>query len=375
MTTVSISTLFAVASAQAIFDFGLGVARTLGLPVTSWRTGDPTRSLYKYLAEALAALEGVNAESIKAGFLSVAEEDWLTVLAYEVYNVERQEATYATPTIVLENTLGALYEVENVGQITVKCSATGKTYHNTTLGTLAPGPGTSLSLEFEADEAGSDSSVQPDEVDEIVTTMLGVEIASSSLAIARDRQEDPELREQCRATTGALSPNGPADAYEFVARNPDLTGVGDVTRAKAVAESDDGSVIVYIAGVDGPVDPASVDAVYEAIIVWATPLCITPTVENASALEVPITATIAGLNLPGVADFDDIGTTALERLFADTDQVAIGENLSRSAIIAALQEAYEDAGARRVSVTLSVPAADVEPAENELCVMGTVSLS
>ena len=57
MPTIPVTSLFIVKTAAEIFALGREVAQALGLPVTSWRTGDPTRSLYKYLAEVLAILE------------------------------------------------------------------------------------------------------------------------------------------------------------------------------------------------------------------------------------------------------------------------------------------------------------------------------
>ena len=146
----SVTTLFTVETAAKIFSTGLELASALGLPVTSWRAGDPTRSYYKFVAQKLAALDGVSGEYIKAGFLSTATKKWLTVLAFEVYNVTRGEATYANPTVTVTNTGGGHYEVE-AGDLTFKNSITGKTYHNTSGGTLSSG--TTLTFDLVADEA------------------------------------------------------------------------------------------------------------------------------------------------------------------------------------------------------------------------------
>jgi hypothetical protein len=61
MTLFSDTALLVVNTAATLYDRGLAIARVLGLPVTSWRTGDPTRSLYKYLATVLASQEEQNA--------------------------------------------------------------------------------------------------------------------------------------------------------------------------------------------------------------------------------------------------------------------------------------------------------------------------
>jgi hypothetical protein len=85
--SIQVAALIAVQTAAQYLDAGLELAATYGLPVTTWRAGDPTRTLYKFLAESLAERDGVIAEFIKGGWLSLAEGDWLEVLADEVYGV------------------------------------------------------------------------------------------------------------------------------------------------------------------------------------------------------------------------------------------------------------------------------------------------
>ena len=73
--------LFSVQSLGTILDRGLALAESLGLPVTSWRVGDPTRTLYYFLAEILAAREDQTSEFIRSAALSTARGDWLKVVA------------------------------------------------------------------------------------------------------------------------------------------------------------------------------------------------------------------------------------------------------------------------------------------------------
>lgn len=367
MSKLAVGALFAVQTAAQFLEFGLGVARIAGLPVDTWRAGDPTRSLYKYLAEALASLDATNAEYIKAGFLSSAAGEWLTVLAWEVYGVERVEATPATPTVTITNNGGGFYPIEP-GDLIVRNTVTDQTYRNTNAGTLSAGA--TVTFELEADEAGSDGSVAENEIDEIVApALLGCEIVSSTAAVGTDEQSNESLREQCRATTGALSPNGPADAYEYVARNPELTGVSDVTRARTVDDSDTGEVTLYIASPSGAVAGASVTAVQDAIERWATPLCITPTVVSANAVTVNVTSTLEGPDLP--ADAAALVEARIGALFA---AAAISDGsgfVSRSELIAAHHAALPTL--RRV--VLTAPAADVVLAAGEVPAPGAFSVS
>ncbi len=375
MTVLSVTALFVVQTAAEILEAGLGLAESLGLPVTSWRSGDPTRSLYHYLAEKLATLDTVQATHVKNGWLSSAVADanesgtseWLKILALEVYGVTATEATYATPTVTVTNTGGGFYVVD-AGDLTFKASALDKTYHNTTAGTLSAAA--TVTFDLVADEAGSDSTVGVDEVDELVTTLLGVVVDSSTAAVANDEQAPDAIAEQCRATLGALSPDGPPDAYEYVVRNAELTGVTDITKAKSTGDSTTGIVTVYVAGPSGPVAGASVTAAQAAINIWATPLTITATVANATGVTINVTATVSGEDIP--ADADDLCTTALEALFATFN---IGETVPTSAIIATIHTTMVDEGATDVIVTLTLPAANTTMTASQVAALGAVTIT
>jgi hypothetical protein len=300
--------LFGVRTAASFLAGIIADAQALGLIVTSWRVGDPTRSTFTALARALGTKENALAELAKSAFVTDCSGDWLTILAREVYGIERVEATYATSTISVTNTGGGVYPIAARSWI-FKNTVSGKTYRNlVALPTLSGGM--SATIDVEAVEPGSSSNALANEIDALVTTKLGVVITASTAAVGLDQQDDEPLREQCRASRGALSPNGPADAYEYVARNPALTGVLDITRATSDADNANLAVTVYIAGTAGPVAGASVIAAQAALEQWATPLCVTPTVINSSAHTINVTADAASVNgLP--AGFNATITAAL----------------------------------------------------------------
>lgn len=363
---MNILALITIATAESIYERGLELARSLALDVDSWQVGDPTRSLYKYVAEILGSKEELHTGTIKAGFLTTAEGDWKTVVADEQYNVPRVEATYATPTVTLTNTGDNYYDIDEDGDLLVKCSSSGKTFHNTSTGVLSAGA--TVTFDLIADEAGSDSSVAVDDIDEIVTTLLDVEVVSSTAATASDQESDDALEERCLDSLGALSPAGPADAYEAVALNSELTGVLDVARARSVDDSDTGDVMLYVATSSGAVAGASLTAVQDAIEEWATPNCITPTAVNASAQTIAITADIEGDDIP--ADAQDLVEASILAEFAaylisdGTDIVA------RSWIVAKIHAAVP-----LLRVTLTLPAADVTLSVGAVPSLGAVTLN
>jgi hypothetical protein len=368
--TIQVQSLFVVESATKLFDKGLEVAVSMGLPVTTWRTGDPTLSTYKYLATILSQLEGVNAEFIKAGFLSSAEGDWLTVLAWEVYGVERVEATFADPDVSIINNGGGQFEFEP-GQAIFKNSITNKTYHNTNTVTFS-GVGATATFELEADEEGSDSSVGANEIDEIVSAMDGVAITSSTAGLATDEQSDTALKEQCRASLGALSPNGPGDAYEFVARNPTLTGQTGVTRAKSYG-SPTGAVTLYIAGPSGPVDGAAVNAVQDAVERWATPLTANPTVISAAGATINVTVTLA--KKPTMTETEAAVESEVENVivtgFAEVPIGGVSLTMAPSPFESEIHSRFPE---QLYSVTVEFSPDDGDLAIDEVPVLGTLTV-
>jgi uncharacterized phage protein gp47/JayE len=374
--SVSLSTLVIQETKAAIYAKGLQVGAALGLPVTSWTAGDPTRSLYHFVAEVLSVVEPVVVLFIESGFLDYAVGDWLSLKAEQDYDVERVAATFATCTVRLSNSKGGQYTFE-VGQLVAKNTTTGKLYRNTTGGTLASGPGTTLDLEFEAEEAGSDSSAAVTEIDELVTVYPGVTCSNTTVAVGVDQEADDALRDRCRDKLGSLSPNGPRDAYSYVAKSLELTGTAGVTRVRVYDDSDTGDVTVYLAGPAGAVSTDDLNAATDAIADYATPLCITATVANATEVTVAVTYQlwVYASDSRTTAEIEEAVEDALEALFARQpiggDQIIPGGSgyLYQSHIAATIRAA--SSYAFRVSV--AAPAGDTLLTAAQVAVLGTVT--
>ncbi len=380
--TYQISALLTKEGAAKFLSRGLAIAQAVGLPVTSWRVDDPTRVDFNYLAEVLDILEDriieygslVSLSWAVAFAKSTGKTEWLKLKAWEDFGVKAVEATYASSNagegVTLKNTKGGFFPIDGVGDLTFKSTRTGKTYHNTTLGTLSAGA--SVTFEFIADEGGASSSVGIDEIDQLVTTLQGVEVVSSSRAIAVDEQSPDSIAEQCRASLGALSPNGPPDAYEYVCRNSDLTGVTDISRAKSSGDTDTFIATVYVASATGSVGGTSVAAAQAACDKWATPLCVTALVLSAAAHVVNVSYTASAID--GLSsDFATQVEGELGALLASPTDAPIGGRIARSAIISAVQKALVAGGAVGVSVNLTLPAGDVVLSANQVATLGTVT--
>lgn len=373
----TLASLLYTETKAAIYARGLAVATALGLPVTSWVAGDPTRSLYHFLAEQFYYLERNVAGYIASGFLDYAEGDWLTMLAEQVYRVTRVEATFATVTIKLTNGGGGLYPIE-VGDVVVKSSSGGQTYTNTEAGTLASGVGEELELSFTADIAGSGGTEAALGIDTLVTTMLDVTCVNDLAAVGLDAESDADLRALCRAKLGMLSPNGPRDAYNFVVKSSEYTLVTDITRSRTVGDSTTGEVTVYVASASGAAAGASVTAAQSAVELWAAPLCITPTVVNASVVSVPVTYELWMYDSVGetTADVEAAIETALGVMFAarpiggDVIAPATSGKLYQSLISSTIKAVYPEHTFR---VVVTAPAGDTSLTIGQVATLGLVT--
>jgi phage-related baseplate assembly protein len=356
--TFSLSSLFTAATRAEIYNLGLSIASSLGLPVTSWLPGDPTRSVYHFLAAKLEATDAAVAEYMKGGYLDSAEDDWLTVLADQQFNVQRQDATAASGDLVLQNTGGGVFYWD-AGDLTFRSSTTDKTYHNTTSGSLTAN-GETITVSWVADEAGSDSSAGTDEIDELVSAMPGVVITSSTAGAATDEEEDEPLRQRCRASRGTLSPNGPTDAYRYVALTTELTGTTEVTKASVTSSSTTGTVQIVVAGQAGPVSGSAVAAVQDAIVRYCTPLTVTPSVSNSASYLIGVTIAVELRASAGVtqAQAEARIAAAIEDLISD---VPVGGDGASGVFDHSLIDgvAFSVFGsAYTTSITRSLPATD-----------------
>jgi hypothetical protein len=380
MTTASTSlaTLLVQESQNAIYNRALSIATSLGLPVTAWQVGDPTRSMYQLEAATLEVLENVVVGYISSGFLDYAaalpDSRWLTILAQQQFNVTVPPASNATCSVTLTNSGGGVYQI-NANDLTLKASATGQTYHNSSGGFL--GAGGTLAITVTADVAGSIASATVGEIDTMVTNLLGVTCTNTTAAVGVDQQQPATTVQQCRNKLGSLSPNGPAAAYSYVALNPALTGSNNVTRARVYSNSTTGQVTIYVAGPSGALGPTDVNLVQTAILQWATPLCITPTTVSANNNVINVTYSAwlySSANKTAAQAQADI----LAALTAVLAARPIGGDVippatTGSVYAALIQSTIESVYPQIFRVVLTTPSSDTAMANGDVPVLGTVS--
>lgn len=364
---IDVRRLFSSATKEQLFAVFLDLGHALGLPVTSWRTGDPTLVEGQFLSRELAERDGVSAEFTKGGYLSTAEGDWLKVHAAEVYGIEAEEAQFATPTVTLHNTGGGIYELD-VGGLTVKATVTGVTFHNT----ANPGPllpGHFLTYALVADVQGSAGTVGVDDINYLVApALIGVSIAGSTAAVGQDAQSPEAIRVECSATLGALSASGPKDAYESICLDAAKTGTREITRANTQDISADGTVTTWIATATGDASPTVVAAAQDACVTWAEPIGFVNTVLSAFPIVVSVEAHVYGDDIP--TDLQARALIAIGNLLATFPIATSNTTLATSLFVAAIHELVPMPQLRKVVIAL--PAADVALTPGQVPKLGSV---
>lgn len=366
------------------------VCAAVGLSTTTWKPGAWARTLISGASICLSAFSELNAKLARMRFLDLAEGDWLTLKAKHDYNVTRDDPSFATGEVTLENTSGGIYNLDPDDLILLN-PTTGKTYRNTQ--PIALGALTTLEhVPIKAEEAGSASSAAPDSIVDFVTPLNGVTVTNDNALVGTDAQEDPPLRTECGEKLGSLSPMGPWDAYNYAAKNATRAADGSQVGVTRIRSKPDGfgNITTYVAtatgGVFGTPDDPTTDlgAVNEAIQRYAAPLAVTAFVESAVPVAIAVTYQVWLYNSTGLTN-EQIADGIATRLAEFLSTEPIGGNILgsdpgkvfQSALAAAIGSTRSPNDSESplpiFRVVISNPPGDTTLGENEVPVLGTVT--
>lgn len=188
-----------------------------GLPTTSWQPGSTPRTLIAGQAQIAADFNLAQRLIAKGGFLDYAESDWLTLLAAQVFSVNR-DAPVATIGIATLTDAGGGPHVITASQLIAK-DASGREFRNITGGTLALS-GT-LALRWQAVATGDDYNIGVGTLTTLVTALAGVTINNPATWITLPGTVASATRGAVRITDGALT-------------GPHVVGAGTVTVSNGV---------------------------------------------------------------------------------------------------------------------------------------------
>ena len=207
------------------------IGQALGLTTTAWQPGEPVPVvLATVVGWAVDKLwNPIVVPALSAPFLDYNGGNWLSLEAWSRYFRPRILSTFATGPVTLENR-GSFTGTLAVGQVRIKSGPSGKTYTNTTAGTLTPWAGLpaaypTVTLTFEADTSGSASNAQPGDIAAYPTPLVTGPAnvfaqANGPPLLGSDQEPDDRLKTRCRDAAAELSSSGPRAALEGIALDP-----------------------------------------------------------------------------------------------------------------------------------------------------------
>lgn len=374
--TFPLSQLLTPTGRDAMFDELIGIAQTVGMAITSWRSGDVVRTILLTVSQKLADDTLVSVEITKSGFGDYVSDDLAPVWAKQTYNVDIVEAAPATGSSGQATNATLQQHDLDPGELIVAHATTGKTYRNqAAISILASAVTGDIALA--ADEVGTGSDAAPGAITQIVApAMSGVTFTNTAAVLGADRETTPALVTRSRRKLGSLSPMGPKDSYNYVATTPELSPTSTpITRTLTVIDITTGALTVYLATADGAPVSGDVDIVQAAIESNAEPWGAEATAVGATNHPIAVTyqVWIKGSNLT-VLQIEAAIATALAVYLKTVD---IGGEVippdSGEVYVEALDRAIGAATPGILRIAIALPASDVVLADNEVAVLGTVT--
>lgn len=382
---ITLEQLITPTPAEEIETAVLDLCATGGLATTAWGSGDPIRTIIWAVSQVIADQKLLSVEIAKGGLGDYASGGWAKLWAQEIFSVLFIPAQPATGYVKFTNPTNVGFGSFAAGQLTVAHKVTGKTYRTQEAATIDANSVTPDIL-IQADEVGTASNAAPGEITTMITTLTGVTVSNALVVFGADEETNQKLVERARLKWGSLSANGPKNAYDYVARTPldQLDPIdGEVmeptstpiTRSKTTTVPDTGEVRVYIATATGAPSDADVDKITAAFEVYAEPWGIDSAAVAATERAVSITGRVFLKSSLTEAQIQARVQIALILYFATLDVGGVVISPLNGAVY---KEKIENVIHQSVAgievVELLTPAVNVELLENEVVVLGAVSI-
>lgn len=328
---LSINDVITATTAAEVQQEILDLCATGNLKVTAWQPGSVVRTMIAIISEVIARKSTMEVEIARGGFGDLASPLWAQLWAQQTYDVDFIPESAATGYVTLTNSSDPPQPyVLEPGDLIIAHAVTGKRYRNQDAVTIAAS-GDTENVAVAADEAGTDSDAAPDEITVVVAPgMPGVTVTNPEAVLGADEETTSALVARTRAKLASLSPNGPKDAYDFVARTqldkfPAVNGSlltstsTPITRTRTAADPLTGAVSVYLATASGAPSPTDVLLVQAGIDRWAEPWCVLATALAAEEVLVPVTYRVFLRTTMTVAQVQATIAVALARYFSTVE--------------------------------------------------------
>ena len=270
----SLDDLISPETEEESLSYHLTELANVGFPTTSWSTGGVIYTLVQVISKTRVDLINLITAITKGGLLDLATGLWLTLLAAQIFLIDRYTATFARGKIRLFITPGFPSQTIQPGQLWVK-TASGKRYNSRNVAPVTILPGATDLIEFQAESRGASFNVAINTALTLVTPLPGMtatfeDVGDGTPWVVQgaDEESDPALRIRCRTKWALLGANKIRDAYVQLATN--VPGLG--TQPNRVNVDDQNprgpnTIDIWLAGPSGPLpgpDVTLVDAWIQA---------------------------------------------------------------------------------------------------------------
>jgi hypothetical protein len=285
---ISLPTLLSPVTAAQARTTAVNQLVSYGIPANNWRRGGVFSTLLSVFCAIYAGLFSLVSQAINSMFLGTASGGWLAALAYYVYGIAAQKATFGTTAYTLTNTGGGIYSFAP-GQFVCQCGINGNLFANVSTFSLAAGtPATPATATFDvvAQVAGIAGGAPANAITTLVTVMVSVAGNNSAACLGLDADSDAQVVAKCYAALAARSQKGPAGAYlaaiygysNVHGATNSVTGQPvNVNRVQVYTDPDTGNISVYLASPAGVPDANDIVGVQTAIDTVARPMGVVAT--------------------------------------------------------------------------------------------------
>ena len=379
MSTPTLDELYTPLTLEQVMASILDVAEQLELPIEAWQAEGVAREILTVIAQEMANLSVVVTPMAAGGLLDFSRGVWLTLLADQLYDVQRIPATSGTTVENLVNIGPTAYTIAP-GDLRFYNTVNGANYTNTTGGTLGAKVGLvngTLSVTIQADVPGIESNAAIGEIGGMSTPLQGVNATNPGPLVGTAEESDSSLIERCRESLAAASPNGPKDAYNYFAKSTTRADGSNVGVTRTAVSDANATIVVYLANASGVVAPSDVALVNTAIQTKCVPTGFTATVKAATGVTIAVTATVY-LSPGSTLDNTQAGLKVRAQLLAYFATIPIGgSNIGGGGQVFKTKITGQilDASSEFIQGVISAPAADVPLDADQVAVLGNVTIT
>lgn len=362
--SVSLADLLSIPTKDQVIDKFVGLLRLAGFPTASWQSGSFMRHTVETESELYVDLSALIQQVGKAGLIKLAAEvgdSWVDICADNVFDERRKPAVYTRGKATLTDTAGIGPVTINPGTFWIANADKTLRFKNVDFYPLVLPLSGTVTLEFEAESAGTLYNVGVGELTQILTPQPGVTVVNAPLDTGTwitqqgaNAETSAALASRCIDKWATLGTGANEGAYRYHA----LTASSEITRVRVYSPGG-GSIRVLVAGDAGPVSsPALTSA--SAAVAAKRPLGVPDvTTANVSTLVQLISGT-----LYLESGRDPAATIAAAQASVNEFQRAlgIGVKVSRERVIRALLVDGVD------DLELQIPMSDVQLTDSQVWV-------